>query len=70
MYSTYDSERLYQVFKETAIKDNPWSRFSIGNLETLNYPTVHQDALEFHKKYYSSNIMNLVLYSNKDISTM
>ena len=39
----------------------------IGNLETLNFPDTRDYLLEFHKKYYSSNVMRLVVYGSQDI---
>ena len=36
-------------------------RFDCGNLETLKQDGIREALLNFHKTWYSANIMNLVL---------
>lgn len=36
----------------------------------MNHPTIRNDLIEFYKKYYSANLMRLVVVSNKDLTTM
>ena len=56
--------RMLQVVSD---KNYPYHKFSTGNLETLNKPGVYDALVEFHKKYYSANIMSIVLLSNQSL---
>jgi secreted Zn-dependent insulinase-like peptidase len=40
------------------------NRFNCGNLETLKQPGIREALLNFHKTWYSANIMRLVVNSN------
>lgn len=66
-----EGRRLFQFVKSVVAKEgSPLSRFSTGSLETLNIPTIREDLLQFHQKYYSSNIMNLVLVGKESIDKL
>jgi len=60
-----DSWRFCQLIRSTASSDHPFSKFDIGNRETLDtIPkqkgiNVRNKLLEFYEKYYSANIMSL-----------
>jgi len=60
-----NSERINQLMRSTASSDHPFSKFNIGNRETLDtIPkqkgiNVRNKLLEFYEKYYSANIMRL-----------
>jgi insulysin len=43
----------------------PFSNFSTGNLDTFNVVDLHRQLKDFYKKYYSSDIMTLVVVSDK-----
>lgn len=58
-----DYSRYYAVFQNLMNKDHPASRFSIGNLDTLGKSGV-AEMKSFFEKYYSANVMKLVLLSN------
>lgn len=65
-----DGMRMAQVSAETINPAHPGSRFSGGNLETLRDKPGSKllDALvAFRDKYYSSNLMKAVIYSNKPL---
>ena len=57
--------RFKQLERSSASSDHPFSKFNIGNRETLDtIPkqkgiNVRNKLLEFHEKYYSANIMSL-----------
>lgn len=60
-----DGRRLFQLKHSCANPEHPFSKFSTGSKETL-YETPQQEnidtranLLEFHKEYYSANLMNL-----------
>jgi insulysin len=62
-----DQWRYYDVLRELANKKHPFSNFSTGTLETLKNGNVYNELISFYNKYYSSNIMKLVVISNKSI---
>ena len=71
-----DLWRGMQVVKSLARNDHPYSQFSTGNLETLkNEPAskginMRELLLDFHKTYYSANMMKVAMYSNESLDTM
>ncbi|WP_028114671.1 insulinase family protein [Ferrimonas kyonanensis] len=68
-----DVRRLYQVHKQTVNPAHPFSKFSVGNLDTLadrNQRPVREELLEFYRTQYSANLMTLVLVSNADLEQM
>ncbi|MWN89484.1 pitrilysin [Gilliamella sp. Pra-s65] len=73
MARSNDGFRIGQVDSETINQSHPASQFSGGNLETLSDKenSKLQDALvNFHKDYYSANIMVGVMYSNQSINKL
>ena len=59
-----DLRREYRFQQLIIESDHPFSRFSTGDQNTLK--KVHQkEVMDFYKKNYSSNLMCLVLMSNK-----
>ncbi len=55
----------------TCKKDHAFNKFGCGNAETLGgTPGARDELIEFHKKYYSSNIMNLCVLSKHSLKTM
>lgn len=42
----------------------------IGNLLTLQHPDTRQRLLDFHARYYSSNVMKLVVYGSQPIQDL
>lgn len=71
---TNDTWRLNMLEKSSADSNHPFSKFSTGNKDTLEtYPKmneidVRQALLDFHEKWYSSNLMALsVLGSGKKL---
>ncbi len=62
-----DSWRLMQLVRSGALKHTAYNRFSTGDLTTLQKPNIREELLEFYKKFYSSNIMKLVLYGKENI---
>ncbi|GAA5190897.1 insulinase family protein [Ferrimonas gelatinilytica] len=61
-----DMRRFYQVHKETVNPAHPFSKFSVGNQQTLaDLPDrpVREALLAFYRQHYSANLMTLVLVS-------
>jgi insulysin len=71
-----DSWRTYQLLKSIAHPLHPINKFSTGNLETLKtIPdqmgiNLRERLLQFHREYYSSNLMTLVLYGNQPLDVL
>jgi len=65
-----DYWRIDQLIRSFSNPKNPFSKFGTGNIETLKHDSVREELLKFHKKYYSANIMNLVLLSNKSLKEL
>ncbi|KAL4508543.1 hypothetical protein ABPG72_003847 [Tetrahymena utriculariae] len=65
-----DSWRFLQLFRSSAHKHTEFCKFATGNLQTLSHPTIRNDLIQFYNKYYSANLMRLVIYSNKNIDQM
>src|SRR5699024_7233656 len=63
-----DGMRFWQVRAETLNPAHPSSRFMGGNLETLSdkpESKLQDELVKFYQTYYSGNLMNGVIYSNK-----
>ncbi len=65
-----DLWRTMQLIRSEANYDSIFNRFATGDLETLNKPLLRENLIDFHKKYYSSHLMNLVLVSNLPIEEL
>jgi insulysin len=63
-----DIVRVLSVLKAVMDnKDHPYHNFGFGNTKTLLKPDIRKTLKEFYNKYYSSNIMDLVILSNNSI---
>ncbi|MHC6526730.1 insulinase family protein [Vibrio proteolyticus] len=68
-----DSRRLYQVQKATINPDHPFSKFSVGNLETLddrNGKSIRQEVVSFHARQYSADLMTLTLVGPQSLDEL
>jgi insulysin len=65
-----DVWRFLQLQRSESTKESVFSRFSTGNLETLNKPHIRDALLEMHSKYYCSSLMALALLSPKPLSEL
>lgn len=73
MARSRDGMRLWQVRSETLNPNHPNSRFSGGNLETLQDKPgskLQDELVGFYKQYYSANLMNGVLYGDQSIESL
>ncbi|XP_018347269.1 PREDICTED: insulin-degrading enzyme-like, partial [Trachymyrmex septentrionalis] len=73
--TTY-ATRFDQLERSSASSDHPFSKFNIGNRETLDtIPkqkgiNVRNKLLEFHEKYYSANIMSLSVLGKESLDEL
>lgn len=58
-----DDIRLITILKALANKEHPYSRFSMGNSETLGKVS-RETFIDWYEKHYSANLMRLTLQSN------
>ena len=65
-----DAWRFLQLLCDESNPESALNRFSTGSLETLQKEGCVDALKEFHKAWYSSNIMNLVVYSNKALDEL
>ncbi|KAI9096425.1 Metalloenzyme, LuxS/M16 peptidase-like protein [Phlyctochytrium arcticum] len=71
-----DNWRVYQLEKDLSNPNHPFKKFGTGNLETLrDIPIakkldIRKVLLEFHDKYYSANIMKLVLVGKESLDEL
>ncbi len=56
-----------EMIKTTMNVNHPINHFTCGNKDTLKGEDLHERVKDFFNKYYSSNIMYLVLFINNDI---
>lgn len=65
-----DNWNLYALQGYTANPENPSSKFTIGNLDTLNDKpgsVLNEEMRKFYDAYYSSNIMKLALVGKQSL---
>lgn len=71
-----DSWRNFQLLKSLSKSDHPLNKFATGNLETLkkipedNNINIREVLLNFHKEFYSANLMTLVVYGNQPLDLL
>lgn len=71
-----DSWRIEQVLQTIANSEHDYSKFNIGNLETLRDApaakgvNIRDALLEFYKNHYSANLMCLVVLGKESIDEL
>lgn len=65
-----DAWRFFSLMQENCNPEGLLNRFNCGNIESLKQEGIRESLLDFHKKWYSSNIMKLAIVSNKDVETL
>lgn len=67
-----DSRKAQDVFKATINPRHPFSKFSVGNLDTLTNDegSLRKQLLEFYDKNYSANIMALVVIGREPVAEL
>ncbi len=70
---TDEYRRIRDVYREIAVPGHPLSRFSVGNLETLDVDTprpLRDDLVAFYQAHYSAHRMSLAVVSNQPMATL
>ncbi|KAL8568009.1 hypothetical protein ACOMHN_029184 [Nucella lapillus] len=71
-----DPWRMFQLDKSQAIADHDYNKFATGNKDSLmTEPTakgidVREQLLQFHNRYYSSNIMGLSVLGRESLDEL
>lgn len=71
-----DQWRLHQLDKALANPKHPYCHFSTGSLETLKVEPekrgtdVRQAFIDHHERYYSANVMKLVILGREPLDTL
>ena len=71
-----DFWRFDQLQRTTASKEHPYHKFGTGNLQTLkdipeaNSLDVRSALLTFYERFYSSNLMKLVIIGSDSLETL
>ncbi len=68
-----DSHRAWDVLRELVNPQHPLSMFSVGDLTTLaDRPgrSVRDDLLAFYQRYYSANLMTLVVLGREPLNEL
>jgi insulysin len=71
-----DPWRFYQVIKDLCDPEHPFSGFGTGNLKTLKQVpeqlglNIRDVLVDFHSKYYSSNVMKLVIVGKESLEVL
>ncbi|XP_011632645.1 insulin-degrading enzyme-like, partial [Pogonomyrmex barbatus] len=73
---TNDGSRLEQFNRSSARSNHPFSKFNVGNRETLDIIpnqkgiNVRDRLLEFYGKYYSANLMTLCVLGKESLDEL
>jgi len=68
-----DSRREWDVLSELVNPQHPLAKFSVGNLQTLvndDQRPIRPDLLAFYQRYYSANLMTLVVLGNEPLDQL
>ncbi|CAI2365515.1 unnamed protein product [Moneuplotes crassus] len=66
-----DYRKALQVMKYHGSEQmSNYSKFQTGNLDTLGKPGVRDALMDFHSKYYSSNLMNVCIVGNESLENL
>ncbi|CAI2166636.1 8731_t:CDS:10 [Funneliformis geosporum] len=75
-YLQNDDWRISQLQKLHSNPKHPWSRFSVGNLETLKEsPTkegidIREELIKWYEKHYSANLMKLCILGSDPLDKL
>lgn len=65
-----DGWHYFNLTQVISNKESNYNRFDCGNKKSLDQPGIRDSLLEFHKKWYSANIMYLCVIAKFDIETL
>ncbi|CAD7936176.1 unnamed protein product [Amoebophrya sp. A120] len=65
-----EARRALQVFRNEADVSHPLNHFRTGNLETLQKDSIREILLNFHKDYYSANLMGVAILGRESLEEL
>ncbi len=68
-----DARRIQDVYQSLMNPAHPAARFGVGNLTTLadtEERPLRQDLIDFYQRYYSSDLMSLVVLGRESLDTL
>jgi len=65
-----DCNRLQEILNKESNKDTPFKKFMCGNLQTLKKPGLIEALKCFFDKFYSADIITVVVYSHLDLNIL
>ena len=66
----HDGWHFYALTQSLADPVSNYNRFSCGNLKSLSSPTLREDLLNFHRRWYSANLTTLCITGKFDLATL
>ncbi|OMJ83460.1 hypothetical protein SteCoe_15629 [Stentor coeruleus] len=63
-----DNWRFYQIMRNSM--NSPYNHFGLGSSKTLDFEGIRDKVIEFYGKYYSANLMSLVVYGKESVSVL
>jgi secreted Zn-dependent insulinase-like peptidase len=68
-----DGRRIWSTYKRLINPQHSFSQFNVGNLDTLSNDepgALRQDLLDFYQRYYSANLMTLVVLGREPVTEL
>jgi insulysin len=65
-----DSRREYDVLREIVRPEHPLGTLAVGNLETLGAEGIRDELLAFYDRFYSANLMTLVVLGREPLDEL
>lgn len=65
-----DAWRFFSLLQSNMNPESCFNRFNCGNMESLKQDGIREALLNFHKTWYSSNIMKLCILSNRSLDDL
>ena len=60
---------FHEILKKTMSDSHPINHYTCGDKDTLVGDNLREQVKSFFDEYYSSNLMNLIIFKNKNIDT-
>ena len=65
-----DGWHFFNLTQRLAAEESLLNRFNCGNLKSLSQPGIRESLLQFHRQWYSTNIMTLAITGRHEIGQM
>ena len=65
-----DGWRISQAIRSTSSPVHPFSKFTAGDLSTLDVPGIREKIIDFYQRFYSASIMSLTIYAKNSLDEL